>query len=162
LQSIQKLIDMIRADSGCTLRPPCKFEALQTSLLPDDFKVFYALANGCELFTQGEYPWRIIPFESLLQHHQVFEPFDCDGKIISDSWMIFLEEPNHKTPYAIDLHETRFGSCYQVSRYDYPDVLARSFSEMLQMVLELQGRYPPWYAYGYTYYGDPCSPQLEK
>ncbi len=158
LQGIQKLVDIIQADSRCTLQPPCEAEALRASPLPDDLKAFYTLANGGELFAQTEYPWRIIPFESLLPHSQVFDPFDCDGRIISDSWVIFLEEPTHKTPYAIDLHEERFGSCYQVSRYDYPDILAQSFGEMLRMVLELQGSYPPWYANGYHYYGDPCSP----
>jgi SMI1 / KNR4 family (SUKH-1) len=162
LESIHALVDIIQKDERCTLQPPCEIETLQASHLPADLKAFYALANGAELFTQSEYHWRIIPFDSLITYEQVFDPFNCDGTIISASWIIFLEEISHKTPYAIDLHEKRFGSCYQVSRYDYPDILALSFSEMVQMVLELQGNYPPWYANGYRYYGDPCSPRLEK
>ncbi len=162
MQSIHTLVDIIRKDERCILQPPCEIETLQASHLPADLKAFYALTNGAELFTQSEYLWRIIPFESLIPHEQIFDPFDCNGTVISDSWVIFLEETNHKTPYAIDLHENRVGSCYQVSRYDYPDILAQSFGEMVRMVLELQGSYPPWYANGYRYYGDPCSPQLEK
>jgi cell wall assembly regulator SMI1 len=153
---IDDLISEIQLNQLCKLNKSCDSEELLKSNLPPDLVRFYQLHNGCEFFPEAEYSWRLLPFELFKCHDEIFTEFDCNGTIISDKWIVFLEEINHNTPYAIDLSPERFGYCYQVSQYDYPYILTHSFFEIIEKIYALKGAYPPWYKHGYKYYGDPC------
>lgn len=160
--TVPDLISRINKNTDSKLNPQCQSEALASTRLPSDLHEFYLHHDGGELFSGQDYCWKIRSFSEIKRHDDVFDSFDCNGSLISQDWLIFLEEPNYKTPYAIDLNVSRFGFCYQVSRYDYPYIITTSFAEMLGMIIDLGGNYPPWYQNGYQYYGDPCTPLLRK
>lgn len=157
--SVLELIARIKSYPDSKLNLPCQSERLASSKLSQDLIEFYKHHDGCELFLDQEYCWKILPFSKIRIFNDGPEEFSCNGDMISRDWFIFLEEPNYKSKYAIDTDLSRFGYCYDVTEYNYPDILTLSFTELLAKILDLSGSYPPWYANGYVNYGDPCSPR---
>lgn len=152
---IEELVSRIRALPNCTVLPPSGVpKTNEEQKLPDDIIRFYELCGGVTLFDDAPYSVRILPPEEFKQTTPIF----WDDKImeaaqetleykVSYGWYAIVDL--HDSNYlSIDLNRKRKGRCYQTFWDSYAvigetPIVARSFSDLLERLLENQGDY--WY-----------------
>ncbi len=168
---MQRLVERVIATPGCSVSQPMGVPVLrQGHVLPEDVRRFYELCGGMELYGSEWYGVRIPGPDGFLPADPVvlsfiFEEWVASG--IYDSatrsrdWYI-IADIGHGDYIVIDCDPGagRLGRCYQ-ALWDsgYPGkgntpIIARSFGELLERVIEDKG--DRWYFLqpGFEPYGD--------
>jgi antitoxin YokJ len=122
--------------------------------LPEDMADFYSSIDGFR-FDTDEYWFDFFSFSdfSSLKDKSFFEE-ECGGVVISNNWCIFASQQG--AFIAIDLDKNRLGRCYYVDFGMDVHVLALSFTEMVNKILDNNGTYPEWYKLEYKPIVDLC------
>ncbi len=156
--SVVDLIDRVRGLSDCEVLPADGLPQLGPSfVLPDDLKDFYELCGGLTLYRDSPYtavfvsPDRVVPANPVI----VGEAGDTD---ISASWHILVDDTNGDY-LTIDLSPERLGRCYDsfYDRHAVPGsspIIAKSFSELLERLIENRGEHWYWLRSGFNPIGD--------
>lgn len=118
--------------------------------LPNDLREFYSLCGGVELFMTQDYPYTIVPPNEFTRANPVIigELWPDWEDDISSAWFIIAKDPEHQY-LSIDLDPSRFGRCYDsfTGRHANPGdcpIIAFSFSDLLQRLVDNGGSYPYW------------------
>lgn len=153
---MRKIIKKISETPGCVLWPSSGLPKVSEShVIPDDVKAFYDLCGGAILFEGEDYSWRILPPEEFRLAINDFDEIDTDKL---DGFYFFADDFNgdylainfgHKNNGLVvdGFHET-FGN-----EGDTP-VIALSFGEIINRLLENRGGYPFWLNDKATIYRD--------
>jgi len=145
---------------------PCVHEG---NVLPDDVIEFYKLCNGVlcyvdeydEDLEEGGFPLEILPSEKVLESFKVIggnAETDRTKEYMS-SWYVIADclDGNYIT---IDFAPDRLGRCYESFEYTHGSIgdckiVAHSFTEFLQHLLEYSGGFFYWEDNpDFTSYGD--------
>ena len=157
--SIDELIEAIRGDAECAVRPPAGMPSVDEGhVLPDDLRRFYELCGGVELFPEeGVYSSTIVGPAGLVLANPVIwvglreEEMAATRGHPSWSWYIVAKAPNAQW-LTIDLDPARLGTCYDSFRDSHPvdsDTIALSFTEPLRKLYEGRGGYWYWLEEGF-------------
>ncbi len=156
--SVVELIDRVRGLSDCEVLPTGGLPKIDPSfVLPDDLRDFYELCGGLTLYKDSPYtaifvsPKLLVPANPLI----VGEAVETD---ISASWHILVDDTNGDY-LTIDLSPERLGRCYDsfYDRHGVPGscpIIARSFSELLERLIENRGDHWYWLRPDFKSIGD--------
>ncbi len=156
--TVVELIDRVRGLSDCEVLPAEGLPTIGPSfVLPDDLKTFYEVCGGLILYRGGPYtsvfvsPNRVVPANPVI----VGEAVETD---ISASWHILVDDTNGDY-LTIDLSPERLGRCYDsfYDRHGVPGscaIIARSFSELLERLIDNRGEHWYWLRSGFKSLGD--------
>ncbi|MBX7083416.1 MAG: SMI1/KNR4 family protein [Nannocystaceae bacterium] len=158
MTELQRLLDQIRRTRDCKVAATRGHPALREGdRLPDDLAEFYRLAGGATLFEHSTYPIRIVGPEELIRANPEIVGSECPDDI-SDAWYI-VARGGREEAISIDCNADRLGRCYD-SFWDRHGVagdcriVALSFTELLQRLLDGGGSYWYWLGGGTPSYGD--------
>jgi antitoxin YokJ len=155
---IEQLLNTIRSLPDCQVLDPLGFPNLRNGDdLPCDLHEFYRRCGGVRLFMSATYPIAIVrPADLTRANPEIVDDESPDD--ISDTWYIVgrggLEEM-----ISIDCHPGRLGTCYD-SFWDRHGVagdcavLAESFTELVQRLVDARGGYWYWLEDSFAGYGD--------
>lgn len=160
-----KLLDTTRKTAGCTILPPVGLPTMEPShTLPEDVRTFYSLCGGAILHAVSPYSVTLVgPEDFVLANSKILIGFSEEALAaamheISGSWYIIGGYDN--TEYiCIDCNPLRLGRCYY-SFWDrhgmqgYSPIIALSFTELLERLLQARGEEPYWEQEGFVSYGD--------
>lgn len=125
--------------------------------LPEDLKEFYETCGGAALYESADYPIYIVKPNKFEKANPVIIGEPCDDDISSDWFIICTDgKGEHLT---IDLSEERKGKCYD-SFFDRhgvvgeSQVIATSFTDLIQRLLENRGRHWYWLQDDFESLGD--------
>jgi hypothetical protein len=148
-----KLAEILRrlsAEDGCVIAPPTDIPLPASGhVVPNDVLEFYRLAGGASLFEGADYPFFIVPPDKVRPANRVLE-LDSGGGDISDAWYIIADTGDGSSDYlTIDFDPARLGRCYDSFHETHAlvgdtPIIARSFTELLERLLDNHGRYPYW------------------
>ncbi len=158
MTEIQRLLSNIGRTRDCKMAAPRGQPVLRVGdRLPEDLAEFYRLAGGTALFEHGMYPIRVVGPEELVRANPEIVGADCPDDI-SDAWYI-VARGGREEAITIDCCAGRLGRCYD-SFWDRHGVagdcriVALSFTELLQRLLDGEGGYWYWLGIGGPGYGD--------
>lgn len=158
---IVALINEIRRHPDCVVLPPDGLPTLQSDhVLPADLRYFYEVTGGATLFDNAQSPHIILPpaqFE-LTSLAVLGDVFDDD---ISASWYALVFDGNGDY-LSIDLHPERLGRCYDTFHETFASpgstpIVATSFTDLLERLLQDEGRYRFWLEEKFQPLGDAYS-----
>ena len=145
---IDELLHRISSEAGCTISPPSGIPAvLPGHAIPDDVLAFYRVAGGASLFPGSDYEYNILPPGEVRPANAVMKIDSGEGDI-SDAWYVIADDRGGDY-LSIDFDPTRLGRCYDSFHETHgmvgdTPIIARSFSELLERLLENRGSYPYW------------------
>ncbi len=155
---IEKLIKKISKMNNCKVVPPNYTLILNNGhKLPQDLKKFYELCGGIELFKNTNYQISIMSPQEFKLANPIIVGELCEEDISSE-WYIIAKDINGEY-ITIDLNNDRLGKCYD-SFWDRHgvvgecNIIALSFSELLEKLVESNGEYYYWLEDIYIPYGD--------
>lgn len=144
---MRDLIDRIAATPGCHVFEPSGQPHLEPGhRLPDDLREFHRRCGGADLFVDADFTAHIsAPTELVLANPVIVGQRVTDD--ISDSWYI-VGRGGGSEFLSIDLHPDRRGVCYDsfFEVHGVPGscaIVARSFTDLLERLLDAQGGH--WY-----------------
>jgi antitoxin YokJ len=152
---IDELVTRISTLPNCTVLPPSGLPRTnEEHEFTDEIIRFYELCGGVTLFKDAPYSVRILTPDEVIRTTPIFwddEILDAADESIeikvSSSWYVIVDL--HDSNYlSIDLNRSRLGRCYQTFWDSYAvigetPIVASSFSDLLERLLENQGDY--WY-----------------
>ena len=148
--SLAEILQRIRGDKQCFVAPPTGLPlSAPGHVIPNDVLEFYRLAGGASLFERSDYPFFIVPPEQVRPANQVLQLDSGDGDI-SDSWYVIADTGDGSSDYlTIDCNPTRLGRCYDSFHETHAlvgdtPIIARSFTELLERLLDNRGSRPYW------------------
>ena len=126
-------------------------------VLPDDIVEFYRLAGGAVLFTGRDYEFDIVP-PGDVQRINVLLRWEFDAPDISESWYAVVGDGNGDY-LSVDCSPSRLGRCYDTFHETHgfagqTPVIARSFTDLLERLLDNGGAYPYWLRDDFESLGD--------
>lgn len=153
---MESLLSKIKKLDNCEVLPPVGMPLIDRPI-PSDMEEFYKLCGGVKLFSNKDYGIQIVaPREFVLANPVIVgELYEED---ISSSWYIVAKGGSDEI-ISIDLDPTRVGRCYD-SFYDTHAVagscaiVAGSFTELLEKLIENQGGYWYWLKDNFDHIGD--------
>jgi len=155
---VVQLVDKARHLSGCDIYPARgQPKIAEDHSVPPNLRTFYQLCGGMALFSQSEYPMTILPPDKCVPANPLIVGELCEYDITSSWYTIACD--NNREFISIDLAPVRLGKCYD-SFYDRHGVrgscavIARSFSELLERLLDNQGGYYYWLSPDFEPLGD--------
>lgn len=155
---INEIVQRIANTPGCRVFPPAGLPSIASGLvLPNDVRAFYAACGGGVLFENAEYAMEIPTPEQFRPANLEIRGQSAPGDI-SEGWYIAAESGG--TEYlTIDLDPVRLGRCYDSfwDRHAVPgtsDIIARSYTELLNRLYENRGEYWFWLQPGFVRLGD--------
>ncbi len=158
MTELQRLLDRIGRTHDCTVAASRGEPTLREGdRLPSDLAEFYSLAGGVTLFEHSTYPIRIVGPEELVRANPEIVGTECPDDI-SDGWYI-VARGGPEEALTIDCHAGRLGRC-QDGFWDRHGVagncriIALSFTELLQRLLDGGGGYRYWLTVDAPDYGD--------
>ena len=162
MATIDELVERIRQTPDCSLDPPAGLPTVMPGtddLIPDDLARFYTLCGGGRLFREADYgfviavPAAVVPVD--LEH--LGKVYTSD---ISAHWYAIAWAPDSTLDtVSIDLAPKRLGRCYESFFESHRQkgmcpIVATSFSDLLQRVLDEGGSYYHWKEPGFQTLGD--------
>jgi len=152
---IDELVARISTLSNCTVLPPNGLPRINNEHeLTEEIIRFYELCGGVTLYEDAPYSVRILTPREVVQASSIFwndEVLEAAQNSIemkvSSSWYAIVDL--HDSNYiSIDFNKSRLGWCYQTFWDSYAvigetPVVARSFGNLLEQLIENQGEY--WY-----------------
>ena len=160
---IKELIETIRLDNDCIIKPPKTAISLPDNL-PDDLKIFFELTDGVTLFGEEAYGIEIVSRQDLIPTNKYLYPKDdviweeLEGEV-SNEWYLIAKADEISQYISIDLTDERKGQCYD-SFYethslegDSP-VIARNFTELLTRLYQHKGEHWYWLQGDFEQLGD--------
>ena len=125
--------------------------------MPDDVREFYRVAGGAVLFPGSNYDYSIVGPEEVCPANPVLGVDSEDGDI-SDAWYIIAVDSGGEH-LTIDFDSARLGRCYDSFHETHGvtgsmPIVARSFTELLQRLLDNRGEYPYWLRDDFASMGD--------
>lgn len=154
---IKFLLDRIKANQSCKVYSSKGIPALNNHVLPKDLSEFYTLCGGVLLFENENYGIEIIGPKEFVVANPVIVGETCEEDITGE-WYIIARD-NNGDYLTIDLNKNRIGRCYD-SFYDRHGVvgecpiIAFSFSELLEKLIESKGGYWYWLEKNFISLGD--------
>jgi antitoxin YokJ len=165
MTNLTHLIHKVCSLRGCRLEPPIGIPNVQAEhMLLEDIKLFYKLCGGLMLFEDADYPVQIVSPQNFIQSNSMImiglsqEQMDLIKNEPSWSWYI-IGLGDSGEYISIDLDPVRLGRCYY-SFWDthamkgYSPIIATSFSELLERLIENRGEGRYWEQPSYASLGD--------
>ncbi len=157
MSTVSRLVTRIRATATCAAAPPAGAPTLRLSdVLPPDLAEFYALCGGASLFVDSTWPMRVVSAQELVRANPVVVGVDSPDDI-SDHWYIVARGGLELV--TIDCSPERLGRCHD-SFWDRHGVagscavVALSFTELLERLLDSRGEDLGWLVAGTAGHGD--------
>jgi len=149
LSEIRELISRLREDATCVFAQPVGEDAATPPGLPDDLRQFYETCGGLVMFSDAPFVWVIAgPHELVPTNLEVLgEQVDDD---ITASWFVIARQQGDSSALiSIDLGPDRLGWCYDSDVEIHglvgdSAVLAHSFTELLDELIDARGQYIFW------------------
>ncbi|MBP6845707.1 MAG: SMI1/KNR4 family protein [Kofleriaceae bacterium] len=165
MTDFHRLVDKIGRTRDCKLLAPSGTPRLRAGdRLPGDLAAFYQLAGGAAFFEHSDYALRVVRPEEFTRANP--DIVGCDAPDdISDTWYIVARGSRGQV-VTIDCSADRLGRCYD-SFWDSHGVagscsiVALSFTDLLQRLLDNNGDYWYWLGDGGPAYGDAYGVQLD-
>ncbi|MFA1779520.1 MULTISPECIES: SMI1/KNR4 family protein [Bacillus amyloliquefaciens group] len=156
--SIHMLIKKIASTSDCRLFEADGLPTIdEKHQLPRDVSEFYEQCGGAVLFENADYPIYIVsPHEFKLANPIIVGEL-CEEDISSEWYIVCTDGKGEYL--TIDLNEERKGKCYD-SFFDRhgivgeTQVIASSFTDLVQRLLENKGKHWYWLRDDYISLGD--------
>ena len=155
---IQQLIDIVRSLPDCVVLAPLGQPTLRAGdELPEDLREFYQKCGGVRLFTSARYPIDIVRPDEMTRANPEIVARECPDDI-SDAWYVAARGGSEEA-LSIDCHPERLGRCYD-SFWDRHGVVgdcavvATSFSDLLERLVDARGGYWYWLEDTFVGYGD--------
>ncbi|MDR2118626.1 MAG: SMI1/KNR4 family protein [Tannerellaceae bacterium] len=155
---IKELIEKINNTFDCIVtKNSNRVEIYLDYTLPDDLSYYLQNYSEIILFSNNEYPIRIVGFIDFNKANPIIIGEDVEDDI-TNNWFI-IAIGNNSQYITIDLSKERLGRCYD-SFWDRHGVagenpiIAFSFSELLFQLLENRGEYYYWLKDDFKYLGD--------
>jgi hypothetical protein len=155
--TIGEILTSIQTIPDCEVLPWQGLPNIQFPyVLPDDVKTFYQLCGGVVLYRDAPFTATIVQPERVVPANPVIVGEACQDDI-SASWHVIGDTDGEYL--TIDLHEERLGRCYDsfFDRHGVPGscpIIATSFSELLQCLIENHGQHWYWLRSGFKSLGD--------
>lgn len=155
---MRHLIERIAATPGCRVRDASGLPSLAPDHeLPDDLRAFYTGCGGVDLFAGADFgvcisaPTELVSANPVIVGERVRDD-------ITDSWYIVGRGGGNEY-LSIDLHPDRLGLCYDsfLEVHGVPGscaVVAKSFTDLLERLLDAHGRHWYWLEPGFEELGD--------
>lgn len=153
--TVSGLLERVRRTPGCRVNPPDGMPSIEPKhVLPDDLKEFYGLCGGVELFEMSAYRLAIVPPTQFVLANPVIligltqQQMESFAIKLSWSWYI-LGKGDNSHYITIDLDPKRLGRCYDSFWELHPEnsvVIASSFTEFLERMLDNKGKLWFWHA----------------
>src|SRR5882757_8943965 len=167
MQTIDELIQLAAAIPGCQVLAPASEPRLANKRhrMPKDLRRFYELAGGASLFPRAHFGFRMVsahelaPANPILLPEMVYSKYRTDFAT-SDSWYLICVGTGPEEAISIDLAPGRLGRCYdsfhEVHGTGDSRIIARSFTELLLLLLENRGKKLWWegprgFCYGHAF-----------
>jgi antitoxin YokJ len=150
---IPDLLAAIANRSDCSIAPACGLPLIAPEhRLPADVHILYLHCGGLQLFISAAFPTEIVAPEKLqLANPIIFDTVsaeDLDATRSDPSWSWYLIGLGPNSQYiTIDFHPSRLGQCYNSFWSKHPgnsEIIARSFTELLNDLLATEGQYYSW------------------
>ncbi len=150
--NISELINLIKQNENCEVRPANNEIALPTNI-PDDLKEFYELTDGIKLFENEHYGITITGREDFIPTNKYLYPEDdviweeLEGEVCNE-WYLIAKVDKMSQYISIDLTEERLGQCYD-SFYEIHSlegsstIVAKNFTDLLTRLYQNNGQH--WY-----------------
>lgn len=157
--SVSLLLDRISRTTDCSIRPSTATSVtLRPGLsLPADLEEFYEKCGGATLFASSVYAVEIVPPEMVTPANIAIigEEYPDDR---SSGWVLVASLSNSDF-ISIDLDRDRLGHCYDSSHEVHGvvgscSIVALSFSELLESILDARGGYWFWLDDDFSQLGD--------
>lgn len=156
--TVTALVERCASSDRCRVHPPGGTPVVPPGLvLPPDLAEFYRHCGGVDLFVDGDYAISLVPPEDLQPSNVVIigEQFPDD---VSLTWFTVGRTPDSEY-LSIDLSPERNGRCYDSYREIHgivgsQPVIALSFTELFERLLDNGGRRWYWLADDFVPLGD--------
>jgi antitoxin YokJ len=159
LSELRELLSRLREDSSCVFAQPTGDAASGSFPLPDDLRQFYEICGGLVMFSNAPFVWEIIGAHELVPTNVEVLGEQVDGDITSSWFVIARQQGDSSALISIDLGADRLGWCYDSDVEVHglvgdSAVLAHSFSELMNELVDSRGQYIFWKAENFTSKGD--------
>jgi len=160
--TIDDVVARIERTPDCSLLPPAGEPQVlpgRDHRLPDDMRHFYRLCGGARIYASSAYGFSIVgpPEVAIVDLATIGKVYESD---ISASWYIAaMSNSSRQDLLSIDMAPDRLGRCY-LSFFEYhrnpgdSPIVATSFTDLLERLLNEQGRYFHWWEPGFESLGD--------
>lgn len=151
-----ELIEAIRKQADCTLKPAVTLPDVGTDRLPNDLEEFYLLAGGATLFLNSPFGIEIVSPIEFVRANPIIVGDSCKDDITYE-WYIVAK--NGGQYITVDLAPSRLGRCYDSfwDRHGIPgncQVVAQSFTDLLERLLQSKGESLFWLGPQFESIGD--------
>jgi hypothetical protein len=156
--NISGLLTLIKSADNCTVSGSAGLPVVAPQHhLPDDFKSFYTLCGGVDLWNQSSYGLTIVSAEAVVPANPIIVGEPCPDDITANWYIIANDAQNNYL--TIDLSDSRLGRCYDSSfgRHGIVGscpIIAQSFSDLLWQLWKNRGQYWYWLQPGFESLGD--------
>jgi antitoxin YokJ len=155
---MKNLIEQISRDEQCRLLPPdgsARVCLEAGERIPVDLENFYSVAGGALLFPDEQFGFKVFGPNELLRANPVLlassydQNRDAYEKDRSHHWFLIAAGIKmDQLKISIDLSSERLGRCYDsfwdVHGTGNSKIVARSFSELLELLYQSKGRSIHW------------------
>ncbi|WP_156960797.1 SMI1/KNR4 family protein [Amycolatopsis taiwanensis] len=156
--AVRDLVERVSRSDRCVVHPPTGMPTIRSEhRLPAGLIDFYQVCGGVNLFRGAEYEISVVSSTEFLESNLVIlgERFSDD---ISDSWYTIAATPDREY-VSIDLSVERNGRCYDSFHEVHgimgsSPIVAASFTELLENLLNGQGSYWYWLRPDFSSPGD--------
>lgn len=161
--NITELIDLIKQDENCEIKPANKEIALPANI-PNDLKEFYELTDGIKLFENEPYGITITGREEFIPTNKYLYPKDdviweeLEGEVCNE-WYLIAKVDEMRQYISIDLTAERLGQCYD-SFYEIHSlegdstIVAKNFTDLLTKLYQNKGQHWYWLQDDFEKLGD--------
>ncbi|WIM97629.1 hypothetical protein ACTOB_001169 [Actinoplanes oblitus] len=160
MPELEELMARLVREASCSVAPAAGQPRIAPPYrIPADLAAFYQQCGGAVLYAGATYCWEISPPDRLVSANEEIlgERFPDD---ITSSWFVVARERDAAgSRISIDLGPARLGWCYD--SFDEVHgvagssaVLAHSFGDLLEHLVEARGEELFWEEPGFTGLGD--------
>jgi len=158
---VRDLIKRIQNTPDCRVFPPKGIPKIPDHLsLPLDVQSFYSLAGGAVLLQNSLSPYEIPEPQNFVPSNEIIFPegYDWDLPENDRSYDWYVAANSGPEQYiSIDLNPDRLGRCYdsfwQLHATEDAEIVALSFREMIEHLLDHRGDGPYWVEDGFPRLG---------
>ncbi|GHJ52932.1 antitoxin YokJ [Nonomuraea sp. TT08I-71] len=163
MSRIDDLVDALRRDATCTLAQPVRGTEHAFSGLPDDLRRFYNICGGAVLFVGAPFVWEIVGPQALAPTNPEVVGEQVDDDLTSSWFIVGRQRGDSSALISIDLAANRLGWCYDSDVEIHGlvgscPILAFSFTELLEELIDARGRFIFWEGEKFVYKGDAYDP----
>jgi hypothetical protein len=149
LSQLSELVSRLREDATCVLAQPVGGVASTPLRLPDDLRQFYEVCGGLVMFSDAPFVWEIVGPHDLVPTNLEVLGEQVEDDITSSWFVIARQQGDSSALISIDLGPDRLGWCYDSDVEIHglvgdSAVLAHSFTELLDELVNSRGQYIFW------------------